>query len=548
MSEPTPLEAARTLPEILGALWMGLDGEGEPPSPETLGEWLRKCPDTATDEVGRRLAQMFPAPPGELPELYAGTLWRWRWRKRTAQLIAPVPTERVGAPEADLAPTEPPPTTTPPATLPPPATVPPVTPEANPEPGLRWLDAVTINTIWAAAETRPRHPLAPTVRAWRDRIVTEPNRNERGIMPGALGAGMVAPAIAPEGRLPEMLDPAPLGPGEIQLDLRLSDYAPLRVPDVPHLDVWPTEAQRGGGAPMAQGFWFDALSQLPQEARTELAAGKAITLGMTLGDWIAATGMQHYRPSRHFAALRHALWKMDGFRVVWKRREWRLTELHALPTRDTKRSDKVPIRIKLPEGMAGGASIDRPRLREYRPASAVQWRAWIRLAYLWDRYGTSKGRRIYATRPVVLRDKHGCPVNAKGEPIRMRAGKPAHWSHPATVEMGTFERNPEADRIPALTPRELIALGFDAAEVVGAQFRDRLRIVRRELREMADGFDRRGECATCIGTRDGGFNPKGKRRPPGHIGECRGSPAIVIEEVGDAWRILEPRPAEVSTG
>ena len=57
--------------------------------------------------------------------------------------------------------------------------------------------------------------------------------------------------------------------------------------------------------------------------------------------------------------------------------------------------------------------------------SAPLWRAFLRLAYLWDKAkAANNGARIYATRPVVARGAGGVILDADGKPLRARRAAP----------------------------------------------------------------------------------------------------------------------------
>lgn len=119
--------------------------------------------------------------------------------------------------------------------------------------------------------------------------------------------------------------------------------------------------------------------------------------------------------------------------------------------------------------------IDVHTMRLYGLVSASKWRAWIRLHYLWD---TAKqrngGHPIYATIPKVKRDDQGFLLDTRGNPIltgdpykkngrwQVRKGnKPQNaWHHPYAIHIGT-QRNPQCDKIPVLTDKQLVALFFD---------------------------------------------------------------------------------------
>ena len=220
--------------------------------------------------------------------------------------------------------------------------------------------------------------------------------------------------------------------------------------------------------------------------------------------------------------LQRALLELDGTRVLWERRLWRLVAVQALPTDSTRPDDPVVFRVEHLPGSEHGPLIDRGLLRRYGAVSAPAWRAFLRLAYLWDATkGRNRGDRIYATRPVVaraagprspllgtdgkpLRDKHGALVTnwSDRRAVLLGAnGKPAGDGNPPA-----FERNPAADRVPVLGPDDLISLAFDGnLDLPSGTLRKRLFTARKALAEM--------EAA-------------------GHV---------VIERAGAGWRIIEPR-------
>ena len=133
-----------------------------------------------------------------------------------------------------------------------------------------------------------------------------------------------------------------------------------------------------------------------------------------------------------------------------------------------------------------GPLIDRPRLRLFGLQSAPAWRSYLRLAYIWDAAKASNGgRRIYATRPAVKRGRDGVLLDTDGKPI--------------------LERNPQADRVPALSLDELARLGFD---------------------DKTDKSNRRKRAER---TRDA-------------LADMEWQGGVVLEQDSDEWRILEPAP------
>ena len=332
-----------------------------------------------------------------------------------------------------------------------------------------------------------------------------PDRERRRIVPGILSS---MAHIDGRERLPA-LDVGTIGGGDAQGFLPgLEPEKTALVPALP-LQVWDgvKAGNPGGGVPLSQGLWFEAVTAVPRSER-----GRGIVrLPLTLRDLVAFAGWKHYRPSRHIPQLRRALLEVDSFWVGWERRDWKLVAPQALPKLDAKLDDVLPVHVYMPDGCERGPLIDRQPLRLYRPSDAPAFRAWARLAYLWNQYGTRKGRRIYATRPEVLRSAEGHPLDA-GVEVIVQHGKPAHWSHPRCVRTGNRERNPEADRIPVLPPADLVRLCFDGEVTTGTAYRHRLRLARRTLDSMA--------AAGRIVIEKGATDRKGRR----------------------GWRVLEPFP------
>ena len=104
--------------------------------------------------------------------------------------------------------------------------------------------------------------------------------------------------------------------------------------------------------------------------------------------------------------------------------------------------------VDLPPGVRDrGPLVYKPALRTLGQRSAMQWRAYLNLCYLWDRYGAKNGRYIQPTRPRLARDKDDRILDAEGaillgkdgQPVRTytvparRKGQPARIARPGIV-------------------------------------------------------------------------------------------------------------------
>lgn len=238
----------------------------------------------------------------------------------------------------------------------------------------------------------------------------------------------------------------------------------------------------GQGAPAELRLFFEALMAVGLSDRNpDRAAILRVSL-RTLTAWLWPGGWQR---GRDLPRLQRALIELDSLRIEWERRLWRLVGVDALPTSTTRLDDDLTFRICHLPGSDRGPMVDRERLRRYGLISAPLWRSYLRLVYLWDAAKTRNGgRRILATRPEVWRGPGGVILNASGNPV-MHGPRPVKsWAHPSAVRTGKLERNPSADRVPALNERELVELAFDASRVNGSTFRSRLERAREAVRRL----------------------------------------------------------------
>ena len=258
-------------------------------------------------------------------------------------------------------------------------------------------------------------------------------------------------------------------------------------------------SQRGRGAPWAQRLFFELLMSV---GRLDRSPGRTARVECSYRElvtwlWPNVSGRTWDR-TRHLPALHRALLELDGMRIEWERQLWRLVGVTALPTPATRPDDLAVFRIEHLPGSERGPLIDRDALRRWGTVSAPAWRAYLRLAYLWDAAkARNGGARIYAKRRVVARlaGPSSPPVGPDGKPFRdRRDAVVTDWSDPRAVILGAdgkpagadnppaYERNPRADRLPLLGPDDLIRLGFDGD--MGLNRRKRLHMARKALAAM----------------------------------------------------------------
>ena len=366
------------------------------------------------------------------------------------------------------------------------------------------VDMMEYNRRWLALpEPRPSHVVSILVDAWlRDQPIDRDHRRT-GILPESWRDGRHYDY------LPLKTHPYPEPPGSMAGDQHLLPLAELQqsviVPVLP-LAMYDSGtgpmATRGRGAPYAQRLFVEILLDV---GRLDRVPGQTARVEVTLRElvtWLWPNGWKRTRSAGRLGdlqILQRELLILDSMRILWERMLWRLVAVQALPTENSRMEDVIVFRVEHLPGSEHGPLLDRDRLRRFGTVSAPAWRAYLRLAYLWDAVkGKNNGARIYATRPVVARDRRGVPVGANGKPLRDQRGAVVKdWSDPRAVILGAngkpvsasnppaYERNPAADRVPMLGPDDLILLAFDDSEVTRGTFRKRLHDARQALATMA---------------------------------------------------------------
>ena len=187
-------------------------------------------------------------------------------------------------------------------------------------------------------------------------------------------------------------------------------------------------ATRGRGAPYAQRLFVEILLDV---GRLDRVPGQTARVEITLRELVAWLWPNGWKRTRHGARLgdlqilQRELLILDSIRILWERMLWRLVAVQTLPTETSHMEDVIVIRVEHLPGSEHGPMIDRDRLRRFGTVSAPAWRAYLRLAYLWDQAKRkNNGARIYPTRPVVARGPGGVILGANGKPLRDHRAAP----------------------------------------------------------------------------------------------------------------------------
>lgn len=343
------------------------------------------------------------------------------------------------------------------------------------------------------AEGLDGHPLVPLVRAWQERPL--PGRwddRPKAIMPSPFA--IVRDLRSAQG---ELFADGPIGFQSAQRSLPgFEDDAGERSPFGRVVPLYLFDSTgtlyeaRGQGAPLALRFWVEAVT-----APERLDRSRAIRLETTLRELVRRLWPKGWTgPGRDGDKLLLALRAVDGARVPWRGGRWRAVNVVNMP--DIRNLDSpVPIDVSLPPGSDRGPLVYRNVLREYGVTSAPLYRLGLAMAYLWDRHFTHGGP-LPVRVPVVVRDAGGTLLDARGNPIHGRNGKPAHWNHPKAVRTGEFIRNPELSRIPDLRADDLLAAAFSRADV-DAMTPGVRRKALHHVREAAAVMARRGHAVVA---------------------------------------------------
>ena len=344
-------------------------------------------------------------------------------------------------------------------------------------------------------EPRPPHPLGLPIRTWlrRPRMVDADKRSNAIVpAPFACVRDLRSECGALFGDMPLPARTGLHAPTQSELFASLPGFGPAPPVAVPALPLVLFDAPRMSksrhrGAPLSLRLWVEAVLSVPRSHRQQTAR-----LTITLRDLIAALWPTGWTgPGRSGPQLIRALHTVHAARVPWTNAKgepagyWAAVVVRNMP--DVHRLDSVVVLdVELPPGSEAGPMVYRPMLRRYGVLSAPAYRLCLSLAYLWNRHLTSSGKRLPPTVPVVKRNAAGVLVDKKGQPLTANGGVPVmHWNDRRAIQTGETMRNPELDRLPWLSPADLIAMGAPEADLHNpATARSVLRHVREAARMM----------------------------------------------------------------
>ena len=143
-------------------------------------------------------------------------------------------------------------------------------------------------------------------------------------------------------------------------------------------------------------------------------------------------------------------------------RRWRPVHVKTPIDLSAKNDTPVYMSVDMPPDIKQGMLVEKEVVRKLGKKSSPLFNAYLTTAWLWDEYGTHKGKIADPTRPAANRNDDGVIVDSTGKPIYTeRGGKTKNLYSPAVVKQ--LERVPNRNaisRYPILNNEELIYACF----------------------------------------------------------------------------------------
>lgn len=312
-----------------------------------------------------------------------------------------------------------------------------------------------------------KHPLGRLVSAWltgqsTKRIDTESDRRySAAILRHPLGCVRELAFTERETgqvfKTPERVD-------QVQMELDLGD-TPSILPAIMPLQVVTTAKlkpqTRSGAVSHELRIFFEAMMSLMPN---EYLAERMFRLGGLI-DFLYPNGKFHWTNQMpHIARALEVL--HDHATVPWiddqgSLRKWEPVKIMPLPEKTT-RDTPIYLHVSIPPDAQSGHMVIKRIHRLTGMKSAARWNAYHVACFLWDKYGTMKGKLIDTTRPIEQRDAENRLIDSSGKPLVKRNGKPINSPYdPEAVQQLDREPNPEAlKRYPILSEEDLILACF----------------------------------------------------------------------------------------
>ena len=257
----------------------------------------------------------------------------------------------------------------------------------------------------------------------------------------------------------------------------LPGIEPLRPSPVPVLPlVMPYEAAggssmtRGRGAALPLRLFVEVLMAVPPELR-RTDNGPPTSVTCQLRQLAAALWPRGWQRGRDWPKLAAGLGELSRLGVEWELPSgqggvWIPVTVRSFPRVGAMLDDVCRFEVLLPPGSGSGPLVDRTHTRLLGLDSAPAFRLYLALCWYWDHHGTVAGRLIGPTVPEVRRNAEGYVLDARGEVVTERGGRPSRRAtHPRAVQIGGRAPNPAADRFPALSPDDLAVMAYSPRDL-----------------------------------------------------------------------------------
>lgn len=330
--------------------------------------------------------------------------------------------------------------------------------------------------VWNAAlknQNDLKHPIAPLVKAWYEDWEHENNakhitRKYDQQRPAAIidrqNMGSIrdfAPRIEPNGEAKIITKP------ESQLVFDFLPTSPL--PDVlpiHYFKVWDIRKEKFASAPhsrrgiiaMPIRLAFETLMAMGQNSTRD-------TIRWLLGDLMCLLNPDgKFHRTNFLPVLLNGLHALDGMHIVHYENPdneksigfWKPFAVRRIP--DTTSGDESNIIIEadlMP--FTGGMLVSKNPIRLTGKRSSPQFNAYLTACYLFDKYGTVKGKLIAPTRPIGSRNADNHLIDPTGKVIVTQKGAPvSNIFHPSALALLDRAPNPARDKYPVLSDADLI--------------------------------------------------------------------------------------------
>lgn len=312
------------------------------------------------------------------------------------------------------------------------------------------------------------HPLMDVVRAWiktqtATRVTTEKDkRYPIAVLKQPLGS---VRELAFTENDPGEVFQTPERVDQIQMEFDLGGAASI-LPRIMPLQVVRTAnlkpKTKSGAVSHELRIFFEAMMALqPRQRRADLM----FRLG-DLIDFLYPNGKFNW--TNQMPHIKRALDVLHTYATVpWvddqgSLREWRPVAVRTPLIDEATRDTPIYIEVQMPPDAKRGHMVIKDIHRRIGMKSAPQWNAYHVAAFLWDKYGTVRGKLVDPTRPIEHRDDQNRLVDATGKPLVNRNGnviKSAY--HPEAIKQ--LEREPNLDaiqRYAVLSSEDLILACF----------------------------------------------------------------------------------------